>query len=81
MRMRVIEESWMVNAARFSGWDWDGGSCPVCHFEGAMLYDELCDDCKGSLIYCPRCKRVTCWGTQFFTLKYPRYTRLKHPKI
>lgn len=39
--------------------------CPVCHFGNVMFHVDKCWVCgRHSLVFCPRCRRVTCIDAQ-----------------
>lgn len=47
---------------RFAAWNFRGKPCPACGFQGALLYREVCKDCWGSLLDCPKCRSIQCYG-------------------
>jgi len=49
---------------RFSAWNFKGKTCPACGFPATLLYVEVCKKCWGSLLECPKCKQVNCYGTK-----------------
>jgi len=49
---------------RFSAYNFGGKRCPACGFPAGMLYVETCRNCYGSLIFCPKCRQIQCWGSQ-----------------
>ena len=60
----------MSHGQRFSAFNFGGKPCNVCGFQGGMLYVEVCKVCWGSLILCPKCMRIDCYGTK--DEDYPR---------
>jgi len=48
----------------WAAWNFPGKPCPACGFEGALLFRQTCDMCSGSLIHCPKCGQIQCWGSK-----------------